>query len=942
MNIESELKLIPTKEISREQIIKMLAPKGVVIQKEGKMVHQEDTYFDDKDGTLEKSGGSFRIRRKKDKIAVTYKMPIESDTEYKQRKEYEITVPEEYMKTGIDMQTAIELLKKQYPEIKFPEDMGEILTVINDRNKTNLVCQDGTVVEMAFDTLQGKDGDGELYHIQPEIEFETIEGNPGNLTTIYETINEKFPEQTSKNTLSKYARTKKEITEQKLTLEELSACALFTQILRSTQFDKLQYKGQILHRYDKPTIPQLDNFKDFDYLVDRIKSIKKGEYKIQVPKSIIEKEGIANLLQSGTYEIKDEIDIEDMFCLLLSDVDYKVADEVLADFLDKAYFADDKAITNRLSHSQQVMLGSGLACKSSQIGTSLGEKLTCMISAISHDIGHVPLSHIMEDVIKDEEGFFSHEANGRRVINLIYEQNKLILSQNVRRYLPNVSIEEIEKILEFKKNEIGKAVEEHSRTNSETRGNGVTVQLPRAADKIHYVASDICDLMKYSKTMPNKSINILDDNWIKDAIAQVCADKPYLYDEVSKTVNTYLEPLKEGKYGRAVVNTINSIRTIKHGGHDYYDVNQDIWDFMLQIIKRTKQTRKSMGIDEKRPKMEKMARFVLVKVTNQFLQEFNGDKEKARQAAVDYITNMGEIDLLQYAKETTVLSDDQLKGKAPVTKEEIEAVKNQIYMQIQRNGNLAGKRKEQIANIVRRTKKELDNATDSDIIEVYSKLGVMTEEEIKNVEKIRKTEDTQLKIKQTANLSIEDILAALELEDEGTVTRQRYIDRYYEPNEPGRTICVRQEQGMDKQRLTVKIPVVKKVKPVNRHKYETSDAEGLPIQSMIKKINIENPGLKAGVISDKPIIELDVRRANYIRNIKGVSVTFSSDTVTDKEGRVYKEIEIKCPESSKMINELKKELQHIFGERIKFTKKSKLETFMPARKNEEHDDGENR
>lgn len=274
MNIENELKLIPAKGIRRENIVEILRKIGIDVPEKGKIIHQEDTYFDDKNGSLEKMGGSFRIRRKNDKVQVTYKIPIKSDTQYKQRKEYEIVVPKEY-EQSLDMDLAIKLLSEQYPELTFPENMGQILTVINNRNKTDLTCPDGTVLEMAFDTLQGRDAQGNLYHIQPEIEFETISGNPDNLTSVYETVLSEFPDQTKTNTLSKYARTKSEIDAQKLTMEEVSACVILSEILKSVEYNKLQYKGQILHRYDKQTLTNLDNFKDADYLIEILEKMKK-------------------------------------------------------------------------------------------------------------------------------------------------------------------------------------------------------------------------------------------------------------------------------------------------------------------------------------------------------------------------------------------------------------------------------------------------------------------------------------------------------------------------------------------------------------------------------------------------------------------------------------------------------------------------------------------
>lgn len=67
MNIENELKLIPKKGISKNKVIEILRGLEIGVPEQGKIIHQEDSYFDDKNGTLEKSGGSFRIRRKGNK-----------------------------------------------------------------------------------------------------------------------------------------------------------------------------------------------------------------------------------------------------------------------------------------------------------------------------------------------------------------------------------------------------------------------------------------------------------------------------------------------------------------------------------------------------------------------------------------------------------------------------------------------------------------------------------------------------------------------------------------------------------------------------------------------------------------------------------------------------------------------------------------------------------
>lgn len=123
MNIENELKLIPTKGITREQIIEILEKNGITVPVQGKVIHQEDTYFDDKNGTLEKTGGSFRIRRKNDKVQVTCKVPIKSDTQYKQRREYEIDIPEEYARK-CRYEFSNKAFKRTIPRIRFTREYG--------------------------------------------------------------------------------------------------------------------------------------------------------------------------------------------------------------------------------------------------------------------------------------------------------------------------------------------------------------------------------------------------------------------------------------------------------------------------------------------------------------------------------------------------------------------------------------------------------------------------------------------------------------------------------------------------------------------------------------------------------------------------------------------------------------------------------------------------
>ena len=52
-----------------------------------------------------------------------------------------------------------------------------------------------------------------------------------------------------------------------------------------------------------------------------------------------------------------------------------------------------------------------------------------MMSALFHDIGHVPFSHAMEKKIDTLTGRFGHEANGGRVFQEICRYNNKSISR---------------------------------------------------------------------------------------------------------------------------------------------------------------------------------------------------------------------------------------------------------------------------------------------------------------------------------------------------------------------------------------------------------------------------------------------------------------------------------------------------------------------------------
>ena len=277
MSLESELKMLPREKILPENVLDLLKQNGYVIQGELKLKPQEDTYYDNSEQSLNKSGASFRIRRKNDGAVVTYKTPINSNEGFKQREEMEVEIPSTYIGEdgSIDVKDAISVLKSQFPNALVPEGLDVAVTVKNNRNKVNVQTPEGTVIELAFDDLNITDAHGSNFKMKNEIESEILSGEPSELKNVRKIIGEKFDVQD--NSLSKYSRAMKEMQEQKdnLSLEEVTTCSILSHIINTKEFEQLKKKGQILYDYrvDFPEQLELKNFRNPQYLMRKDRKI---------------------------------------------------------------------------------------------------------------------------------------------------------------------------------------------------------------------------------------------------------------------------------------------------------------------------------------------------------------------------------------------------------------------------------------------------------------------------------------------------------------------------------------------------------------------------------------------------------------------------------------------------------------------------------------------
>lgn len=630
--MEKELKLIPMQEISQEELLQALALSGYEAITPIVKINQEDTYYDTPDKTFYNSERSFRIRKIEGKVYVTYKAPTEGEKEYTEREELEVEIPFSNIDQNgnVTFSDAIYFLKQKYSNLEIPENLQVAVTVNNARSKLNIKAKDGTIMELAFDDVSAKDDNGDFFKLNDEIECEVVSGNPEELKNVFNAIALKFDVQ--KNTLSKYARAIKEMVEQKqnLTLDEITICAMLSDIISTNEFEQLKHKGQIIHDYriEMPSNLDLSNFKDPKYLISKISAIKRiKNYKPEKIKTL-----------------------EDMFLCFFSDMDYPEIEHKLVDFLDDNYYSKDQAITNRMSHSQQAMLIAGLISRSKEIAEKDKNTLLCMASALVHDIGHVPGAHPTEFLLGSLDGFFSHEINGRDVIERIISSDEEKIAEAIKNYGREIgkeyTDERIGTAIQTNKVMMKRSIEEHSRTNSESRGEGTVVQLPREADKICYGVSDIVDIIKRTtRTGVPLPEGFFSEKWKNNATRKL--GKGYAREEMVRArIEEFERLIREEKFGELITNIANTVRENQNDGRIYYDVEQDTWDILNEMIAYVKSLRETGVVDVNKKEMQNAAAMFIVTKFNEAMARHPDNVEEAWEETLKNITASNDIDML--------------------------------------------------------------------------------------------------------------------------------------------------------------------------------------------------------------------------------------------------------------------------------------------------------
>ena len=177
----------------------------------------------------------------------------------------------------------------------------------------------------------------------------------------------------------------KEMQEQKgnLSLEEVTTCSILSHIINTKEFEQLKKKGQILYDYrvDFPEQLELKNFRNPQYLMRKISEIKRQK----------------------NYQPGKINNLEDMFLCFFSDMDYQDIEYKLVDFLNKNYYSENAPATNRMLHSQQVMLITGLIAKSKAIPESEQKYDTYKVIYIDEDgkISSIETTSGQQEVINE-------------------------------------------------------------------------------------------------------------------------------------------------------------------------------------------------------------------------------------------------------------------------------------------------------------------------------------------------------------------------------------------------------------------------------------------------------------------------------------------------------------------------------------------------------------
>ena len=140
-------------------------------------------------------------------------------------------------------------------------------------------------------------------------------------------------------------------------------------------------------------------------------------------------------------------------------------------------------------------------------------------------------------------------------------------------------------------------------------------------------------------------IGFFSKKWKDETTAKL--GKGYEREEViRRRIEEFDKLIRKENFGELITNIANTVKENQNDGKIYYDVEQDTWDILNEMIGYVKGLRTKGVIDVKKKEMQNASTVFIVKKFNEALARHPDNIEEAWEEALRVITNSNDIDML--------------------------------------------------------------------------------------------------------------------------------------------------------------------------------------------------------------------------------------------------------------------------------------------------------
>ena len=208
----------------------------------------------------------------------------------------------------------------------------------------------------------------------------------------------------------------------------------------------------------------------------------------------------------------------------------------------------------------------------------------------------------------------------------------------------NFTDKNIEEEVHRIKTKIEESIEAHSRTNSEQRGAGTVVQLPREADKICYSVSDIVDVIRIRNRKGLEPVKFFPDEWKSEVEEKL--GRGYETEKIKAKVEAIEKSIRTNNFGEIATSIANTVRRNQADSKVYYDVEQDTWEIINKMIGYVADLRKQGQVTSREDVIAKASKLFIIRTFNEALKRNDGNIDKAWNKTLQIVTKSNDLDLL--------------------------------------------------------------------------------------------------------------------------------------------------------------------------------------------------------------------------------------------------------------------------------------------------------